>query len=199
MRDSDEAIGRDLAQRIVEIREERGLSLRKLAAMSGIPLSTLSKVQNNLTTLTYPHLVRLAAALGLELSQLFSKPEADVRAGRRAVTFKGQGLREATTRYRFELLCADLAAKKMSPGIMEITARTLEEAGGLDNHEGEEFIFVLSGEVTVITEDYRPTPLREGDSMYLDSSAGHAYVATGDGPARVLAVTTHMIRDLQHL
>jgi transcriptional regulator with XRE-family HTH domain len=197
LRDSDEAIGRDLAQRIVEIREERGLSLRKLATMSGIPLSTLSKVQNNLTTLTYPHLVRLASALGLELSQLFSKPEADVRAGRRAVTFNGQGLHEATTRYRFELLCADLAAKKMSPGIMEITARTLEEAGGLDNHEGEEFIF--SGEVTVLTEDYRPTALREGDSMYLDSSAGHAYVATGDGPARVLAVTTHMIRDLQHL
>lgn len=195
----DEEIGLDLARRIVEIREERHLSLRKLATMSGIPLSTLSKVQNNLATLTYPNLVRLAAALDLELSALFSRQDADVRTARRAVTLKGQGLREATPRYRFELLCADLAAKKMNPGIMEITARTLDEAGGLDSHEGEEFIFVLAGEVTVLTEHYRATTLGEGDCMYIDSAAGHAYITAGEGPARVLAVTTHMIRNLQHM
>src|SRR5690606_17653297 len=56
---TDEDLGRDLAERVIEIRRERGLSLRKLALMSGIPLSTLSKVQNNRATLTYPHLVRL--------------------------------------------------------------------------------------------------------------------------------------------
>lgn len=199
MKDEDDLIGRDLAARVVEIRRERNLSLRKLARMSGIPLSTLSKVQNNLATLTYPHLVRLAACLDIQLSELFSSSTVDVHTGRRAFTRKGEGLCEATSRYRFELLCAELARKTMNPGIMEITAKTLEEAGGLDHHEGEEFIFVLSGTLEVITEDYRPARLKAGDCMYLDSSTGHAYVAVGGSAARALAITTHMINELAHL
>ncbi len=199
MPEADHAIGQGLAQRIIDIRREQGLSLRKLSAMSGIPLSTLSKVQNNQATLTYPHLVGLSEALGIQLSELFSPSTVDVRTGRRTLTRRGEGLHEATPRYRFELLCAELARKKMNPGIMEVSARTLEEAGGLDSHEGEEFVFVLSGSIELLTEDYRPARLDEGDSMYLDSATRHAYISVGEGPARVLAVTTHMIQSLAGL
>ena len=192
-------IGQDLASRIIELRRERNLSLRQLARISAIPLSTLSKVQNNLATLTYPHLVRLAASLGLELSDLFNRSTVDVRTGRRALTRSGQGLHEATSRYRFELLCADLSRKKMNPGIMEITATNLDEAGGLQSHEGEEFIFVLSGELEVLTEDYRASRLNQGDSMYLDSLNPHAYIKVSKKAVRVLAVTTHMTPELEHL
>lgn len=188
-------IAPDLSARIREIIRARGLTLRRLSAMTGIPIATLSKVQNNLATLSYVQLTKLSEGLGLELNELFTAPANDVKTGRRAVTRKGHGEREATERYDFELLCSELANKKMNTGVMEITARTLEEAGGLIAHDGEEFAFVISGSVAVHTEDYQPTRLDAGDCIYMDSTSGHAYVSVGDSPvARVLAVTTHAFR-----
>jgi len=190
----------DLSARVREIRRTRNLSLRQLAAITGISIATLSKVQNNLATLSYVQLTKLAEGLGLELNELFTAPAANVRTGRRAVTRHGEGSKGSTERYEFELLCADLARKKMNIGIMEITARSLEEAGGLAAHEGEEFAYVLGGSIEVFNEHYVPTRLNVGDSIYMDSTSGHAYVNVGDEPmARVLAVTTHVIVNPRHV
>jgi transcriptional regulator with XRE-family HTH domain len=189
----------DLSARIREICRTRQLSLRQLAAMTGIPIATLSKVQNNLATLSFVQLTKLASGLGIELNDLFTAATVDVRTGRRAVTRRSQGFVGATERYEFEVLCGDLASKKMNMGIMEIKARTLEEAGGLQAHPGEEFAYVLSGAIEVHSEDYRPMRLEVGDSIYMDSTSGHGYVnAGGTEVARVLAVTTHVVIDLNH-
>lgn len=186
----------ELSARVKEICRSRGLSLRRLAAMTGIPIATLSKVQNNLATLSYVQLTKLASGLNIELSELFTSSAVDVRTGRRAITRKGHAPRGATQRYEFEMLCGELSNKKMNTGIMEVSARSLEEAGGLIAHEGEEFIFVLSGQVDVYSEDYTPAHLEAGDCIYIDSTSGHAYVNAGKEPlARLLAVTTHVFVD----
>lgn len=186
----------DLGARVRELCRTRNLTLRRLSAMTGIPIATLSKVQNNLATLSYVQLTKLAAGLGLELNDLFTSTAVDVRTGRRAVTHKGEGTREASRWYDFEMLCGELANKKMNIAIMEIRARTPEEAGGLITHEGEELVYILDGSIEVHTEDYRPTRLEAGDSMYMDSTSGHVYVNAGQEPfARVLAVTTHVFVD----
>jgi transcriptional regulator with XRE-family HTH domain len=189
----------DLSARVRELCRTRKLTLRQLSGMTGIPIATLSKVQNNLATLSYVQLTKLAGGLGLELNDLFTASAVDVRTGRRAVTHKGEGSREATRWYDFEMLCSELANKKMNIAIMEIRARTPEEAGGLITHEGEELAYVLDGTIEVHTEDYRPTRLEAGDCMYMDSTSGHVYVNAGEAEvARVLAVTTHAFVDPRH-
>lgn len=189
----------DLSARVREIRRERELSLRELAAMSGIPIATLSKVQNNLATLSYVQLTKLADGLGIELNELFTSNSVDVRTGRRAVTRDGTAPQESTERYNFEMLCGELSNKKMNPGIMQIRARSLEEAGGLIAHEGEEFVYVLTGSIAIHTVDYSTTHLHTGDCIYMDSTSGHAYVNVGKEPyARVLAVTTHVFIERRH-
>lgn len=193
------ALAPDLAQRLAEIRASRGLTLREMQALTGIPASTLSKVQNGQATLSYGALVRLAHGLAIEVSDLFTNRTVDIKAGRRAITKRGTGLDEATERYMFELLCSDLINKQMNPAILEITARSLREAGGLSRHEGEEFIYVLSGVVDVHSEDYRLSRLEQGDALYLDSTSGHAYVNVGKEPARLLAVTTHVPVEFRRL
>ena len=55
---------------------------------------------------------------------------------------------------------------------MEITARSLPEAGGLAAHEGEEFALVMAGSIEVYNEHYVPTRLNFGDSIYMDSTSG---------------------------
>jgi transcriptional regulator with XRE-family HTH domain len=188
---SAQKVAPDLSTRLREILRSRGLTLRQLSAMTAIPIATLSKVQNNLATLSFVQLTKLAAGLGLELNELFTATAVDLRTGRRAITRKGQGPREATERYEFELICSELANKRMNIGIMEISARSLKDAGGMITHAGEEFAYVISGSVEVHTQDYLPTRLNSGDSLYIDSTSGHAYLNVGEEAiARVLAVST---------
>jgi len=163
--------------------------------MTGIPIATLSKVQNNLATLSYVQLIKLADGLGVELNELFTATAVDVRTARRAVTRRDEGPKEATERYDVEMLCIDLKNRRMNTGIIEVTARTIDEAGGMTVHEGEEFAYVLSGVVEVHTDDYRPTRLEVGDCIYMDSTSAHAYLNSGKEPvARVLIVTTHELK-----
>ena len=83
---------------------------------------------------------------------------------------------------------AELLNKRLIPIIVEIRARSLEEFGELVRHSGEEYIYVLAGEIEIHTSAYAPLRLRTGDSIYIDSTMGHGYVAASDEPCRVLAV-----------
>jgi transcriptional regulator with XRE-family HTH domain len=189
----------DLGAKLAEIRQSRKLTLKNLAELTGIPASTLSKVQNQQRTLSFENLVKLARGLRMELSDMFSEQAVDIKTGRRSITRRGDGAKEATDHFAFELLCNDLRNKRMNPAIMEISATTLKQAGGLNRHAGEEFIYVISGSIELHSEDYASVTLQEGDSVYIDSTSGHAYVNAGKKPACILAVTTHLLEDASHL
>ena len=74
-------------------------------------------------------------------------------------------------------MCPDLRRKRMVPTVTRVRARSIEEFGELVHHPGEEYIYVLQGPVEIHTEFYEPVVLQTGESIYLDSTMGHAYVA----------------------
>jgi hypothetical protein len=77
----------------------------------------------------------------------------------------------------------------MIPILTRIRAKSAEEFGELVKHSGEEYIYVLKGAIKVLTEFYDPVVLNSGESIYLDSNMGHAYVtAEGCEEAMVLGV-----------
>ncbi len=79
----------------------------------------------------------------------------------------------------------------MIPVVARLRAHSLAEFGDLVRHPGEEFVFVLSGKIEVHTDFYDPVILSEGQSIYLDSTMGHAYVAApGCEEATVMAVNS---------
>src|SRR3546814_3333393 len=65
---------------------------------------------------------------------------------------------------------------------------SIEEFGEFHRHDGEEFVYVLDGELAFYSDSYTPAYLKAGDSIYFDSGMGHAYVAVGDVPCRILSV-----------
>ena len=76
----------------------------------------------------------------------------------------------------------------MVPILVRVKARSIEEFGDLLRHSGEEFIYVLEGTIEVHTAVYEPVVLKAGESIYLDSSMGHAYISVGEGQAKILGV-----------
>jgi len=174
------------------IRSRNGWTLKEMSAKSGIPVSTLSKVEHDRLTLSYDKLQQLSQRLSIRMSDLFAEDEengAPRVTGRRSIGTIDQAVRVTTDNYDYHYLCTDLRQKRMIPIITRIRAHSASEFGDLVRHQGEEFIFVLEGEVEIHTEFYDPVALKTGQGIYLDSSMGHAYVvAEGYEEALVLGV-----------
>ena len=174
------------------LRKQKGWTLAEVSHRTGFAVPTLSKVENDRLSLSYDKLIRLSEGLGVDIAQLFSPTEGHATptaiTGRRSVNRRGDGELVATRNYDYWYLSADVTRKKFIPILTEIHARSLEEFGELVRHAGEEFIYVLEGQVEVHTELYAPVLLTAGESTYIDSAMGHAYVARGEGPARIIGV-----------
>ena len=161
-----------------------------------MPMSTISKIENNKMSLSYDKLLRICNALEIDISQLFSgSPTAEksappVSSGRRSINRRGTGYAINTPNYSHLYPAADLLNKRSVPIIAEIHARSVAEFGELIRHPGEEFAIVLEGTVDLYTDLYAPVRLEEGDSIYFDSGMAHAYIAVGQGTCRVLSVCT---------
>jgi transcriptional regulator with XRE-family HTH domain len=182
------------------LRDREKLTLKQMSDKCGIPVSTLSKVEHDRLTLSYDKLYQLSQRLGIRMSDLFAEPsstESTVTA-RRSVGNIEQAVRVETPNYEYYYLCTELRRKRMIPVITKIRAKTSEEFGKLVHHPGEEFIYVLRGSVVVNTEFYDPVVLETGQSIYIDSNMGHAYLAAeGCDEAEVLGIMSSGTEDLQ--
>ena len=173
------------------LRTERGWTLAEVSRRTGLPVSTLSKIENERISLTYDKLALLSASLNVDISQLFAPPLGLMRGaviGRRSYTPVGEGQVIETGTYGHTYPAADFLNKRFIPIIAELRARTLEEFGELIHHPGEEYAYVLEGTVLFHSELYAPLTMRKGDSIYFDSGMGHAYLAAEPGPCRVLSI-----------
>ena len=108
---------------------------------------------------------------------------------RRSIGKLDRAIQVTTDNYDYHYLCPELRRKRMIPVLTNIRAKTVEEFGDLVRHSGEEYIYVLDGRIEVHTEFYEPVVLEQGESIYIDSQMGHAYiVAEGCEEASVLGV-----------
>ena len=181
-------------------RDRAGWTLKQMSAHSGIPVSTLSKVEHDRLTLTYDKLQQLSQRLGLRMSELFAETDDAVPqpvTARRSLGTMATSVRVETPNYDYYYLCTELRKKRMIPVVTKIRAKSAEQFGALVEHAGEEYVFVLKGRIVVTTEFYDPVTLDEGESIYLDSSMGHAYLAAdGCDEAEVLGVMSSADEEL---
>lgn len=181
-----------LGQLLKSLRAHHGWTLKEMSDRSGIPVSTLSKVEHDRLTLTYDKLQQLSQRLGMRMSELFAEDEEAAQApvtARRSIGRVDKAIQVTTPNYDYHYLCPELRRKRMIPVLTNIRAKTVEEFGDLVRHTGEEYIYVLDGRIEVHTEFYDPVVLERGESIYIDSQMGHAYVvAEGFEEATVLGV-----------
>lgn len=155
-------------------------TLKEMSERTGIPLSTLAKVEHDRLTLTYDKLLQLSQRLNLRMSDLFSEADAANEApitARRSIGRLAEAVRVNTPNYEYFYMCPELRRKRMVPTVTRVRANSIEAFGELVHHPGEEYIYVLQGPVEIHTEFYEPVVLQTGESIYIDSTMGHAYVA----------------------
>ncbi|MCG2840643.1 helix-turn-helix domain-containing protein [Sandaracinobacter sp. RS1-74] len=174
------------------LRRRLGLTMAEVSQRTGVAVSTLSKVEAGKMSLTYDKLTQLCRGLGVDLAELLGNPVRPVdegsATGRRSINRLGDGAIVRTEHYDHCYLSADVSGKAFVPLLVEPQARSFDAFPDFVRHAGEEFVYVLEGALEIHTEYYKPVVLQTGESMWLDSQMGHAYVAHGEGRCRVLAV-----------
>jgi transcriptional regulator with XRE-family HTH domain len=177
------------------LRKRNHWTLAEVSKRTSVPSSTLSRIENDQISPTYDLLLRLSNGLSIDLSQLLSTAESPSepegsRPGRRSINRVDDGVCVQMPTHTLRYLSTDLLHKEMTPMVTEYQARSAAEFGEFMHHTGEEFLFVLEGEVELHTDSYAPVVLKAGESMYFDSTMGHAYIARGERPCRALVVNT---------
>ena len=182
------------------LRQRNRWTLKEMSERTGIPLSTLAKVEHDRLTLTYDKLLQLSQRLNLRMSDLFSEADGSADSpitARRSIGRVNGAVRVNTPNYDYYYMCPELRNKRMVPTVTRVRAKSIEEFGELIHHPGEEYIYVLKGPIEIHTEFYEPIVLDTGESIYLDSTMGHAYVAPkGNDEALVLGICSSPAEDL---
>lgn len=180
----------DLGSRVRALRKERDWTLEQAAKQAGLARSTLSKIENGQMSPTYEALKKLALGLEISVPQLFTPPQQEKVTGRMAVTRLGEGHHQVTATYEHDLLAETLTRKKMLPYRARVRARSMDEFDGWVRHDGEEFLYILTGVIRLYTEFYEPVEMKRGDSAYYDATMGHNVVSVSPEDATILWVTS---------
>jgi len=187
---SESGLPLNLGLRVRELRKSRNWTLEQAASQAGLARSTLSKIENGQMSPTYDALKKLAVGLQITVPQLFTPPVNNQINGRLSHTKAGEGQSHVTVTYEHELLANNLSKKQMLPYRAVVRARSMDEFDGWVRHDGEEFLYVLTGLVRLFTEFYEPIELSRGDSAYYDASMGHNVVTLSAEDATILWVTS---------
>ena len=177
----------DIGQRIKAIRESKGISLEALSNLTGFDVALLSSIECCDVQPQLGTAIKLSKALDSAFGRLVSgvgeKLYSITRKGERQVVSRSTSQKGTRQAYTYKSLAPDVKGRHMESLIVQLeTAPDTERS----IHEGEEFIFVLDGEVSldIADEHFRLSP---GDSAYYLSTTPHLIAAVA-GQATILAV-----------
>lgn len=179
-----------IGSKIAALRKLKNLEPDVLAERSGLSTSQIELIESGSSIPSLGVLIRITRAMGIRIGSLLDDTVKDgpviVRSAQKDVT-QSFSTGESSNREHltFYSLAQDKAGRHMEPFIVDIEPGTDKQLNK-SSHEGEEFIFVLKGTVTVAygTDVFE---LDEGDSIYLDSIVPHI-VTTLSSQARILGV-----------
>ena len=187
-------VERNISRHVIERRVELGITQERLAEAAGLTKGYISKIENGHVVPPIGTLVRIANALNEDVAAFLKEPETGpedavsiVRADERQTVVRGA----TAFGYDYTSLAHRKRAKHMEPFIFSFPDYL--EKGVHFEHEGEEFVFLLEGEVEfefVIDGETRTYILREGDSVYFESHIPHRGRSLAEG-SRALVVIYH--------
>jgi len=180
-----------VGKKIQQLREARKLSIEQLAEQCQTDVKVIEELESDQLVPSVAPLLKIARGLGVHLSTfLDDNPTSGAvvaRAGqsKTAIEFSGLGPYCVST-LEFHPLALNKKDRHMEPFIVDVNVSVPEECT-FSSHEGEEFIYVLKGEIEVLYADDRYV-IGVGDSIYYDSTTPHQVKAVGDKDAQILAV-----------
>ncbi len=184
-----------VGEKITSLRKKTGLTVDALAEKSGLTKIVVSQIESDVVSPTVAALIRIAKALDKDVNYFFQEEEPEnirievVRKSERKKVQRKRSSGSHPVSYSYQSLAYRKAHKHMQPFLVEFDIDVEEEAEML-THDGEEFLFLLEGRLEMHT-DSEVIILKEGDSVYFESSIPHCFIGKGSvKPKAVVSIYT---------
>ena len=182
----------NIGSRIKKLRLARKLTLQAVATETGFSTALISQIENDNVSPPIATLSKIAKFFDVKMAQFFSEGEDDrkfevVRADQRNVVSRVISKEGSNQGYFYESLSFYKQNKKMDAFMVTLTEKALE--ANTYSHDGEEFIYIMSGSADFLLDDQKIT-LHEGDSLYFESTIGHRLLSHDGNEVKVLVVVT---------
>ncbi len=188
----EEKTSQDLkvGEKVRELRERAGLSLQEMAERTGYSSALLSQIENHMVSPPLGALIKIARALEVKVGAFLGddprEPFTLVRKDERKHVSRFASKEGVSYGYSYESLGFEKKDRHLEPFLVTLEPATLKSEK-LSTHDGEEFIFVLEGEMEVILDRHKDI-LYPGDCIYYDSTIPHKVQCHREIPAKILAV-----------
>ena len=182
-----------IGSKIKGIRESKNLSVEEIAERSGLSVDQINSIETDQNLPSLGPLIKIARALGVRLGTFMDDSDAlgpvvcraEEREQNRSISFSN-GATDARKHMEYHPLAQQKAGRHMEPFVIDINPEDAPDFQ-LSAHEGEEFIYVMNGEVEIIYGKDTYT-LKEGDSIFYDSIVKHHVHGAPGKSAKILAV-----------
>ena len=179
--------------KIKGIRETKNLSVEEIAERSGLTVDQINSIETDQNLPSLGPLIKIARALGVRLGTFMDDHDAlgpivcraEDRERDSSISFSN-GASDARKHMEYHPLAQQKAGRHMEPFVIDINPEDTPEFQ-LSAHEGEEFIYVMQGEVEIVYGKETYT-LKEGDSIFYDSIVKHHVHGAPGKSAKILAV-----------
>ncbi len=168
-----------VGKKIKQVRTRQKISLDSIANETGFSLDYLKKLEAGKEMPPVGALLQIARALKIDSTLLLKEEEESVSTRKKEYT-------KRTANYAYQTLTPDAENKHLKAFRVTIDPQQDHEGVGYQ-HEGEEFTYVLSGEIEIIVGDHVNT-LSQGESLHFNSSVKHNLRNIGDQEAELVVV-----------
>ena len=181
-----------VGSKIKGLRESKNISVEEMSERSGLSAEQITSIENDQQLPSLGPLIKVARALGVRLGTFLDDnyalgPVVSRAADREedSISFSNDSA-DARKNMEYHALAKQKAGRHMEPFIIDVQPNKDKEFK-LSAHEGEEFIYVMSGELEIAYGKDKYI-LHEGDSIYYDSIVKHHVHGAADTGAKILAV-----------
>src|SRR5215510_6680481 len=172
----------ELGRKLRRLRKKRGLGVVEAARRAKISAGFLSAIELSRANPSVATLQRLAAAYGATVLDFYDLPKKSnhlVRPRDRRVIQTESGI-------RIELL--SIGAKQLESQIFRVPPGAGSD--GSYSHQGEEFIYMMSGTIELWLDELQCHTLRDGDGFWFESTVGHRWYNPSSEEAVLLWINT---------
>ncbi|MEC1550345.1 XRE family transcriptional regulator [Bacillus rugosus] len=176
-------MNQDLGHLIKNLRKERKMTLKDVSKKTNLSISFLSQVERSLCSITLLSLRKISEALNVSPSYFFpDNIQIEKNMIRRST--------EKQTEHKSSFTYSDLSGNVSNPLFVPILVTLLpgDERDMPFSHEGQEFIYVIDGTLTIIVDDTE-YDLHPGDSIHMDSTRPHNWFNKTEKPANFLYIS----------
>jgi DNA-binding transcriptional MerR regulator/quercetin dioxygenase-like cupin family protein len=174
----EDAVG----ERLRRLRTRAHKTLKEVSETTGLSISFISALERGGSGASVASLRRLAGAYGVTMRELFG---ADLEQSSPLVRGEDRPVMQWDNGVRFEEMAS--GEKVMDPSYIRVPPGAGSE--GFYSHNGEEFVYVISGVLFVELKDQGTYRVAPGDTLYFPSTTQHRWWA-GDGPVEAVYVNT---------